>query len=140
MSNDTRDAVGTVLVIGSAALEKVTLKGIGLNGGDPLDASHLGNVAYLTKKPQSLLEVMELTGTAHYAPENLAVIVAELNKNQSLVLTFPGVGTVTFWGYLQTYEPDEGEIGSTWNASFTVQVTNLNATDVETGPVFAAAT
>lgn len=140
MSNDTRDALSTTLVIGSAALEKLTLKGLGLSGGDPLDATHLGNVAYMTKKPNSLIEISEITGTAHYNPANLAAIIAEINKNQSLVMNFPGVGTITFWGYLQAFEPDEGEVGTVWNASFTVQVTNLNDSEVETGPVFAAAT
>jgi len=137
MANATKDGVGTSLTIGSLTLEQVTLKGLGINGGDPLDASHLGNTAYLTKKPQTLKEVTDITGTAHYAPEDLADVIAEINDNQSMTLTFTGIGTITFYGFLQVFEPDEGEIGSTWNASFTVVVTNLNATDVETGPVFS---
>jgi len=140
MSNDTREGVGTSLDIGTLAIEKVTLKGLGLEGGDALDASHLANVLYKTKKPQTLTEIPDVTGTGHYTPANHDTAVAELNKNQELVLTFAGVGTLTFWGYLKTYDPDEGEIGTVWNVTFSIVVTNLDGTESELGPVWAAAT
>jgi len=140
MSNDTREGVGTSITIGSFSIEEVTLKGLGADGGDALDASHLANVLYKTKKPQTLIEIPDLTGTGHYNPANQAAMIAEVNKNQSLVLTFSGVGTITFWGYLKSFDPDEGEIGSTWNSTFAIVVTNLNGSDAETGPVWAAAT
>lgn len=138
MSNDTRDGVGTSLAIGSLAIEKVTLKGLGLEGGEALPASHLDNTSVLTFKPQTLAMVKNITGTGHYDPSDLATLLTEINNNQEMVLTFSGVGTITFWGYLIDFDPDEGEIGSTWNASFEIQVTNLDGTDVETPPVWAA--
>lgn len=140
MSNDTMDAVGTTLVLGTLAVEKVTLKGLGVEGGEALDASHLENSAVRTYKPQTLKMIKNITGTGHYDPSDLAALLTEINKNQSMVLTFAGIGTITFWGYLIDFDPDEGEIGATWNASFEIQVTNLNGSDVETAPVWAAAT
>jgi len=140
MSNDTKDGVGTSLVLGTLAIEKVTLKGLGVEGGEALDASHLENADVLTFKPQVLQKIKNVTGTGHYAPEDLAALLVEVNNNQELSLVFAGIGTITFWGYLLDFDPDEGEIGSTWNASFEVQVTNLNATDVETKPAWSAST
>ena len=132
------EGVGATLTIGSSLLKYITLGSPGYDGGDGIDNTTLDNTEFVSKQPQELKEVTNFTFSCLYAPNNLAAIEAEINKNQSLHLSLVGLGGITFWGFLKSWTPEEGEKGSAWKATGEVVVTNMNATNVETGPVYAA--
>jgi hypothetical protein len=131
------EAVGTVLTVGSLPLCNVQLGSLGLDGGDPIDNTCLTNTAYITKQPQALMEVPDVPFTADYHPEDLALLTAEINKNQQLTLNFPDVGTLTFWGYLRSFTPNQVGRGEAWRANGVIVVTNLDGSAVETAPSWA---
>ena len=135
---DALEPIGTTLVIGSATLCYVSLSGLGLDGGEKLDATCLDNTQWRTYLPQTLIDVPNLTFTASYEPDELAAVVGEINVNQQLALNFASpLGTITFWGYLKSFTPAEAGVGERWTATGEIVVTNMNASNVETGPSYA---
>jgi len=138
MADTPIEGIGASITIGSLGLTKIrTLGGFAIDGGDPLDATYLANSAWMTKLPQTLAEASDISFTMDYDPSQLAAVVTEINNNQSIVMTFSGIGTITFWGYLKSYEPDDGEKGTAWTVSCTIVPTLLNASLAETAPVFS---
>ena len=133
------EAIGTTLNIGTATLCFVSLSGLGLDGGEKLDATSLDNTTWKTYLPQSLIDVPNLSFTAAYEPDEFAVLVSEINVNQSITLTFASpLGNIVFWGYLKSFTPAEAGVGERWTATGEIVVTNMNGSNVETGPVYSA--
>lgn len=137
------EGVGTSLTVGAHTFCYVSLKGLSITAGDALDATCLSNSAWVTKLPPTLREVSDVTFTAHYAPEDFDAIDTETGANQELVISFAyqgtAIGTITFWGYLSSFDPEEGTVGSTWNGTGSIVVTNMTSAYVEQGPVWASA-
>lgn len=132
------EPVSTVLTIGAMSLCLKSLGAVGATGGDPIDATCLSNVEFITKQPQTLKEIPDIAFTSMYTPSDLADILTEINSNQVISIAFAaGEGTLTFWGYLKSYEPKEAGKGEGWEATGSVVVTNLDGTGVEVGPIFA---
>ena len=132
------ESLGTVLTVGSSTFCYVSLQGLGVDGGDPLDATCLANTAWKTKLPQTLKEAQNITFTAKYEPADFAQTHAEINVNQSCTMNFASpLGTLTFWGYLKNFTPNEGGIGEAWEGTGEIVVTNMNGSNVETAPVYA---
>ena len=136
------EGLGTTLTIGSAVLCFVTLGVPGVDGGEALDATCLDNVEWITRLPQTLKNVPDISFTARFVPADWEGIVDEVNVNQLLTVDFSyqgaDLGSISFWGYLKSFAPDAGAVGTTWNASGTLVVTNMNGSNVETGPAYTA--
>jgi len=60
-----------------------------------------------------------------------------VNQNQEIVLTYPDGETLTFWGWLDGYAPNEMSEGEQPTAEVTVICSNQNNSGVETAPVIA---
>lgn len=133
------EGLGTTLTIGSATLDFVSIAAPGLDGGDALDATVLDNVAWRTKLPQTLKEVPDLAFTATFNPADFAALSGEINVNQLLTMDFKSpLGSMAFWGYLKSFTPSEGAIGTRWEATGSIVVTNMNGSNAETAPVYSA--
>lgn len=132
------EGLGSTIAIGSVTLCYVTLAGLGIDGGEKLDATCLDNSQWMTYLPQTLINIPNLTFRAKYDPSDWSNIVSEVNVNQELVLTFASpLGALTFWGYLKSALPEEGAVGAAWEMTGEIVVTNMNASNVETGPAYA---
>lgn len=132
------EPVSASLAIGSLTLCLKSLGAVGATGGDPIDATCLSNTEFVTKQPQTLKEIPDIAFTCMYTPSDLATMLAEVNKNQLITLTFAaGEGSLVFWGYLKSYEPKEQGKGEGWEATGVVVVTNMDATGAEVGPTFS---
>lgn len=139
MANEkAKEAVGTVLTISGVTLCLKSIGSIGVDGGDPIDATCLSNTAWMTKQPQTLKEVPDFTFACQYFPDDLTDIIAAVNDNQLLRLTFADSSFLEFWGYLKSYEPKEAGKGEEWQATGTVVVTNMDDSGVETGPTYTS--
>jgi hypothetical protein len=131
------EGVGTQLTIGSAAFCYVSLQGLGVDGGPKLEASCLSNVEWMTYLPQKLKDIPNLTFRAKFDPSKWDAVEAQVNVNQLLALNFDSpLGTLSFWGYLKSFLPEEGAIGAAWEGGGEIVVTNMNNSNVETGPVY----
>jgi hypothetical protein len=76
-----------------------------------------------------------MTTRVAYAVAAYTTLTSSVNTNQSIVVTFPDDSTLTFWGYLQKFEPDEIIEGKQPEATVTIVPTNQNASGVEVAPV-----
>jgi hypothetical protein len=132
------EAVGTTIVIGSftGCLENV--QPIGTDGGEAIDVTCLSNTQWVTKQPQTLMEVPDISFSCLYDPGDLPTINGEINKNQIITINFNDASNLVFWGYLKAYEPQSAGKGDKWLANGTVVVTNMNAVGVEVAPVYNA--
>jgi len=130
------------LTIGSLQPCYVSLGGVGFTERSPIDTTCLNNVEFITKSPQKLKELADIAFTAFWLVGSDATyddIEEEVNTNQALTLTIANVGTIVFWGYLASFDAGEAGVDAAVQGSGSIVITNTNASDVETGPVFSAA-
>ena len=107
----------------------------GMDGGGPINISTMLNATYRTQAPKSLISLTESTFTAGWDPAVYDDIIAMINVNGLITITFPDTSTFAFYGYLNLFEPSEMEEGEHPEAEVTLVPTLQNA-GVETAPVF----
>jgi len=132
------EGVGNTLTIGSTLFKYVTLGAPGYDTSDKIDNTTLDNTEFETGQPPELKMVTGFSFSVLARPDNLAAIEAQIGVNQELHFGMTGLGGVTFWGYLKSWTPEESEKGTDWKATGEIVVTNMNGSNVETGPVYAA--
>jgi hypothetical protein len=98
----------------------------GLDGGDAIDISTMFNSTYRTFAPRSLVTMTDTTITAAYDPILYDEILAQLNLQQSITVTFPDGSTLSFFGFVRLFEPQDNEEGTQPEASITITPTNYD--------------
>lgn len=132
------EAVGTSITIGAWTTCLKNVQPIGVDGGEAIDVTCLSNVTWITKQPQKLREVPDITFSTQYHPESWTTVNTEINTNQLITIRFNNAATLVFWGFLKSYEPQQAGKGDEWLANGTIVVTNMNNTGVEVDPVYSA--
>lgn len=99
------------------------------------DTSTLANTTVKTKKLGDLKDFEDVVLTVEYDP---AVNIT--TTNGQCVATLPDSnGTITFWGQVSGVgKPDGFEVDGLPEQEITITVTNLNGSNVETVPAYAA--
>jgi hypothetical protein len=129
------ELMGVTLTIGTLALKLKSIQLLGVDGGDPIDATTLANTDFMTKQPQTLKEMMDFSFTCQYFADDLTKVLTEVNKLQSLSITGINPGfSENFWGWLKSYEPRESGKGEEATASGTVVVACMDTNGVEQSP------
>jgi len=109
-----------------------------LSMGGANDVTSMQNTRYRTKKGKHLINIEPATLTIQYDPAILTDMVALMGVNQEMVITMPDGHTWTFWGEIDNFSPGPLSVSEDKStATITLEVTNLNDSDVETGPVYA---
>jgi len=112
-----------------------------LDGGDAIETSTMHNSTYRTFLARSLITLGETSITVAYDPDVYDEIIGIINVNTSISVHFPDGSTLTFYGYLRTFEPGDNTEGEQPEATITVQPTNYDpANNLEAGPVMVEAT
>lgn len=113
-----------------------TVKPPGLDGGDAIDITTMHNTTWRTFAARDLKTLTEMSTTVAYDPDVYDEILAIINLEGSITVTFPDGSTLDFFGYLRTFEPNDVSEGSQPEATITIQPTNYDPTnDVEAAPV-----
>ncbi len=109
------------------------------DGGDAIDITTLGNTEFKTKMAQTLKDIGECSFSSHYDPSIFAS--APINKNGRVTINIPHWGTLSFYGYLKSLEPQALTVGDAAKMNGTIIVTNTlisgvgaNRTITESGP------
>ena len=110
----------------------------GIDGGGENDTTTMLNTVYRTKSPKSLISLTEASFTAAYDPAVYDEIIAMINDNQLITVTFPDTSTLDFWGWLNEATPNQNVEGEQPTIEVTVIASNQNDSLVETAPVYTA--
>src|ERR1700761_1015969 len=90
---------------GSVKLKEREVQPPGLSGGGPIDTSTMRNTLMKTKSPKSLIDTKQMALQAAYDPAVYTDILAMLLENQQCYVTFPDGSKVTFWGWIEEFQP-----------------------------------
>lgn len=136
------DGFSTVISFASDTDIKLYEKSVtppGVSGGGEVDTSTMLNTVWRTRNPKQLKTLSESSFVAAYDPAVYTEIVALVNINNLITITFPDGATLAFWGWLDEFSPGELVEGEQPTAEITIIPSNQNASGDETAPVFTAA-
>ena len=78
----------------------------GMQGGGENDTTTMHNSTWRTRNPKTLKTMSNCSFTAAYDPVVYNNVVAMINENQGITITFPDSSTLTFWGWLDEFTPN----------------------------------
>ena len=138
------DGFKTIITLTSPStilLEEISVTAPGLSNGGGIDQTTMRNTAWRTMAPKQLLTLTPVSVTVKYNPEVEDQLLAAdgIGANQSIILTWPDLSTLTFWGFIDEFTPGDLVEGSLPTATMTIIPTNRNGSNAETAPVFTAA-
>jgi hypothetical protein len=136
-----RDGFATLIgfsLNGNVRLWEVTVKPPGLDAGGANDTTTMRNESYRTRQPKALKTVTAVTGSGAYDPVVYDDFKAMLGVNQEITVDMPDGSSVTFWGWLDKFEPQEHREGEQPTASFTIEPSNQDNSFVEQELTYAA--
>jgi hypothetical protein len=111
----------------------------GLDGGDSIEQTTMHNDDWRTFAPRSLVTLTEMSFVAAYDPNVYTSVLALVNVEDTITVTFPDGSTLAFYGYLKMFEPSELTEGEQPEATVTIVPTNWDpAGDVEAAPVMTS--
>jgi hypothetical protein len=96
----------------------------GLDGGEPIDQTTMHNLTVRTKAPRSLINYTDGQVMGAYSPDSYNQLLAMVNIPQSITITFSDGGTLSFYGYMRTFQPAAIQEGSQPEATVGFVVTN----------------
>lgn len=111
----------------------------GYDGGGENDTTTMRNSVYRTRWPKQLITLTNASFVAAYDTLFYSEILSMLNTNQYITVTFPDGSTLSFWGWINTFTPNEVVEGEQPTANVEIIPSNQNNSKVETAPVRAAA-
>ncbi len=111
----------------------------GYDGGGENDTTTMRNLIYRTRWPKQLVTLTNMSFVASYDSNIYPRVLTMLNQNQLITVTFPDGSTLAFWGWINTFTPNEIVEGEQPTANVEVIPSNQNNSKVETGPVRTAA-
>jgi len=98
----------------------------GLVGGGAGDFSTMRNVKYRTKQPKTLIDMSPASFVGAYSVDVYSELVDVVNVNQEITVTFGDGSTLTLWGWLDEFTPNEMVEGEMPTANMTVIPSNWN--------------
>ena len=105
-----------------------SIKPPGMDGGEGIDTTTMHNDTYRTKSPRQLKSLTESTFTAGYDPVIYTSLIALINVETTITITFPDGTTLAFYGYLQKAEQSELKEGEFPEVTCTFTPTNQDPT------------
>jgi hypothetical protein len=111
----------------------------GVSGNGENDTSTMRNAVYRTKAPKSLKTLTPGSFVVAYDPAILDEMIAMVQVNQQITITYPDLSTWVFWGFIDEFTPNALVEGEQPTANITVIPSNQDAAGDEIAPVYAAA-
>ena len=107
-----------------------------MDGGGPNDTTTMRNDTYRTKQPKVLITLGQSSFTAAYDPACYDDLVAALNVNQLITITFSDTHTLAFYGWLDKFTPARVTEGAQPTAECVIECSNQDNEGEETAPVY----
>lgn len=110
----------------------------GIDGGELIPTTNHHNVSYRTFDVKALKTLTNVTGKAFCDPDVVVTLLAQVNINQSMTVSWPTGDKITFWGALIKAEFNEHEEGKPPELTYEIGITNWDPVNkVEAAPVYA---
>lgn len=133
-----KDGYRTLLTfagINNAEYAEVTVKPPGINGRGPIDITSMRNNKVTTKWPKALIDFSNCQSTVQWNPAFFPQIRDfVVNKNQRISVQLPTGNAMVFYGWVDSWEPNDHREGEVPLATLGIVVSNNNG-DVETMPI-----
>jgi hypothetical protein len=110
-----------------------------LDGDGVIDTTTFRNQTFRTKAAKSLKTLGEFSFTAAYDPDVYTEFKSQLNTNQQFVITFPNSETMTFYGIMTSFSPNQHTEGEQPDAEVTIVPSCVDASGVEQSSGFTMA-
>lgn len=110
-----------------------------MDGGGANDTTTMHNTTYRTMAPKSLITLGESSFVAAYDPACYDEIIAMMNENQAITITFPDGSTLVFYGWIDGFAPNRMVEGEQPSAEVRIICSNQDSNGDEIAPVYAAA-
>lgn len=107
-----------------------------VSGGGANEQTTMRNTAYRTQGPKKLKTIGDIKAKVSYDAAVITDILAQINVNQLITVTYPDNSTLAVWGWLDEFTPGNNVEGQQPMADITIKVSNLNASGVETAPAY----
>lgn len=133
--DDGHQTLITFAANGSVKFEEKTVTPPGMDGGGEVDTTTMLNSTWRTRAPKALKTLSNASATVAYDPAVYPQIIALLNVNNLITITFPDGDTLAFWGWLNSFKPGELKEGEQPTAEIEIIPSNQNASGAETAPV-----
>jgi len=117
----------TISVAGTTFIEK-TLTPPGISAGGAIDTTNMRSTAWRTKRPKSILELLDSGISVQWDPAAYTAIKADLGVNQEIIVTFPDGDILAFYGWIDTFDPGEMQEGEEPLADVTIIASNTDST------------
>jgi len=109
----------------------------GIEMGGANDTTTMRNTAWRTKQPKALKTLTDSGFKAAYDPAVYDDILDLIGVNQLIEVEFSNGHTISFWGWLDSFLPDEIQEGLQPVASCKIVCSNQDGDGVEVAPVYA---
>jgi hypothetical protein len=110
----------------------------GVQGGGATETTTMRNETWRTQAPKKLKTLSEGGASCAYDPAVYTDIVAQINVNQEITITFPDGSTLVFWGWLDGFVPAALKEGEQPTADVTIIPSNQDDTGDEVEPLLSA--
>lgn len=112
----------------------------GVEGGGENDTTTMANTAWRTRQPKQLKTLSPASLVVAYDPATLTEILALINVNNLITVTFPDTATWEFWGWMDTFTPSANVEGEQPTADITIIPSNQSTSSgtPETAPTYTA--
>lgn len=137
-----RDGQSTTILFSEDSDVKLWEKEVtppGVSGGGANEITTMRNTAWRTMAPKTLKTLSEASLVAAYDPAVYDAVVAMLNENQLITITFPDGSRLAFWGWIDEFKPNRIVEGEHPTAEITIIPSNYDADGDEVAPDYTAA-
>lgn len=117
------------------ALFEKEIQPMGVEGGEGIDQTTMRNVTWRTSIGRALKTLTPADLDCAYDEGVYSSVIAMINLNQQLTVTFPTGRTLIFWGRLRSFIPNKLTEGTQPLAKCVVDPSNINNSNAETAPV-----
>lgn len=121
----------------SVKFKEKTLTPPGVSGGGENDITTMKNTTWRTRAPKKLKTLTDMSLSVTYDPAVYDDIIAAVNVNQLITITFPDAATLKFWGWLDEFSPGDLQEGEQGEGEISLIPSNADTAGTETAPVYA---
>ncbi len=136
------DGHGTFITFANIPAVKIYEKEVnppGMSANGAIDTTTMRNVEWRTMAPKSLKTMPQIQATVAYATDAFDILYGQIAVNQPIVITFPDVSTISFWGWIEEFVPGANVEGEQPTATLTIQPSLRNDDGAEIAPAYLSA-